>query len=58
MASDRIKLKRRLLPKVANARQIAPRKDSVEGSENRKPVRPSSIVSASPPVSWADGSRA
>jgi hypothetical protein len=34
--------------KVANARRTPPRKDSVEGRSNKKPVSPS-VVSARPP---------
>jgi hypothetical protein len=36
--------------KVENARRTPPRKDSIEGCGNRKPVSPSVIVSANPPV--------
>ena len=36
--------------KAANARRMPPRNDSVEGRSNRKPVSPSVMVSARPPV--------
>jgi hypothetical protein len=50
MALRRIELRRSFAPNVANARRIPPRNDSVEGCVNRKPVSPSTMVSASPPV--------
>ena len=42
--------------KVAKARRTPPRKDSAEGCGNRKPVSPSLMVSAKPPVWWPIGS--
>ena len=40
----------------SNARLTPPRKDSADGCGNRKPVSPSLMVSASPPVWWPIGS--
>jgi hypothetical protein len=42
--------------KASNARRQAPYNPMAENSEKRKPVLPSSIVSARPPVAWAIGS--
>jgi len=41
---------RSVATKVENARRTPPRNDSIEGCENRKPVSPSVMVSANPPV--------
>ncbi len=56
MALRRMASRRSLALKAANARRTPPRNDSVEGRSNRKPVSPSVMVSASPPVWWPIGS--
>src|SRR3954468_18697388 len=44
------------MPKVEKARQRLPRKPGADARSNRKPVSPSTIVSARPPVRWPIGS--
>src|SRR3954463_9191215 len=56
IAERRIELSRSLEPNVAKARRMPPRNDSVDGCLNRKPVSPSTMVSARPPVEWPIGS--
>src|ERR1700691_5861047 len=56
IALRRIESRRSLAMKVVNARRIPPRQDSVEGYEYRKPVSPSLLLPASPPVWWPIGS--
>src|ERR1700712_177136 len=56
IALRRIESRRSFALKASKARRTPPRKDSADGCENRKPVSPSMMVSASPPVWWPIGS--
>src|ERR1700758_1644181 len=56
MALRRIESRRSLAMKAPKARRMPPTKDSVEGWSNRKPVSPSVMVSARPPVERPIGS--